>query len=245
VPASRDLRRLSWRALNGARKLRAGLPLRSENVSPEVSNDLFQAHLSIYGFFALTAPGLRVLDLGCGTGYGAECLRRAGGRDVVGIDRDPWAIRYARRRWACPNLRFVIGDVLHPPDLGTFDVIVSSNVFEHLESPDAALEVVTGHLAPDGKFLMVVPPIVDDRSLRDNQRNRFHRSNLRVDQWLALLATHFDYVRTYRHVFAGDGDLDFSSPFPSAFAPEDFTFVAASAEELVRLGTLGAVYACE
>jgi len=52
------------------RRWRSGLPLyAAENVSQEVSNDLFQAHLSVYWFFAQFTQGRRVLDIGCSPAY--------------------------------------------------------------------------------------------------------------------------------------------------------------------------------
>ena len=56
---------------------RACCHLRAGPVSPEVTNDLFLAHLAVYDFAARFAPGLRVLDLGCGTGYGSAHLLAA------------------------------------------------------------------------------------------------------------------------------------------------------------------------
>ncbi len=72
--------RKARRALNAAIKLRAGLTLRGENISPEIPTDLFRAAQSVYGFFAGYVPGARVLDLGCGAGYGAATLLEGGSR---------------------------------------------------------------------------------------------------------------------------------------------------------------------
>jgi hypothetical protein len=66
------MKRLIQRGLNSARRVRCGLPLHAENVSPEVPNDLFQAHLSIYWFFARFVEGRRVLDLGSGSVPGCQ-----------------------------------------------------------------------------------------------------------------------------------------------------------------------------
>jgi 2-polyprenyl-3-methyl-5-hydroxy-6-metoxy-1,4-benzoquinol methylase len=96
--------RLFRRARNLVRKLRAGLTPFGENVSPEVPNDLFIAHLSIYAFAAPHARGGRVLDIGSGAGYGSEFLRNAGATEVIGLDLDPRNVRYANRHY--PNIEF-------------------------------------------------------------------------------------------------------------------------------------------
>jgi SAM-dependent methyltransferase len=237
------LRNAGRRALNVARRGLAGLALRPENVSPEIRNDLFQAHLSIYRFFVSFSSGRRVLDLGCGTGYGADHLAAAGAEEIVGVDRDRRSIRYARRRYSRPGVSFQVADIARlPATLGDFDAILASNVFEHLDNPEEGLRAVVDHLAMDGTFLMVVPPIVDKASLEENLRNRFHRSNLFVGEWLSLLRAHFASVRTFRHLLATEAHLDFSDPFPSRCSEDDFVFVEISPNELGTLSSLGAVF---
>ena len=240
----RKVSKIKKRATNVARRCLAGLSLRAENVSPEIPNDLFQAHLSIYRFFRGLAAR-RVLDLGCGTGYGVDYLARTGTAEVVGVDRDERSIRYAKRRYSRPGVSFCVADITQLPSvLGNFDTILASNVFEHLDDPELGLDCVAEHLASGGQFLMVVPPIVDEASLQENLRNRFHRSNLFVGEWLSLLQNHFASVRTFRHVLAVEGDLDFSDPFPSRFSENDFAFIEISLAELGAVSSLGAVFAC-
>ncbi len=56
-------------------------------------------------------PGMRILDLGCGTGDGAAWLADRVGRSggVVAVSTDRESIRFARRRYPLPNLAFEIG----------------------------------------------------------------------------------------------------------------------------------------
>src|SRR5262249_27353980 len=57
-----------------------------ERVIPgQVNDDLWAEHISRYAFASRFAVHANVLDLGCGTGYGASELSRAA-RGVVGID---------------------------------------------------------------------------------------------------------------------------------------------------------------
>jgi len=169
--------RITRRVLNFGRKLASGLTPFGENVSPEVPNDLFVAHVSIYVFAARAVAGARVLDLGCGAGYGSDLLRKAGASTVLGIDVDRRNVRYASRHY--PAVRFQQGDAHHlPPDLGTFDLVVASNVLEHLEHIEPALDSIRAMLPPsDGRLLVAVPPIVDDASLKANEAIPYHRSN--------------------------------------------------------------------
>ena len=52
---------------------------------------------AVYAFAAGYVQGQRVLDLGCGTGYGSARLAAAGAASVVGIDSDAKSLAYARR----------------------------------------------------------------------------------------------------------------------------------------------------
>ena len=240
----RPLRTQLQRGRNAIRRWRNGLPLyAAENVSQEVANDLFQAHLSIYWFFARFTQGRRVLDIGCGTGYGSAHLLQQGASEVIGIDQDPRSIKYARSRY--PGLQFLLADAQDVPSkLGEFDVIVSSNVFEHLDDPAHALASVRQHLRQGGQFLLVVPAIVDENTLALNRKIPFHTSNLFVWEWAALLERFFATTRVFRHLPPAERSPDFTNPFPSSFSPSDFVFLEVPLSELRSTFTLGAVFLC-
>jgi SAM-dependent methyltransferase len=228
---------------NAVRRVRCGLALHSENVSAEVPNDLFQAHLSIYWFFARFVQDRRVLDIGSGTGYGAAHLRQAGAAEVVGVDRDRRSVAYASSHYKLPGLRFQVADAQElPQDLGLFDAVVSSNVFEYLDDPAKAIWQVRGHLTPGGPFVLVVPPIVDEASLEANRRIESHKSNLFVWQWADLLKESFGQVCAFRHLPPAGSRPDFSDPFSSALSPADFEFCEVPVSELGAALTLGAVF---
>ena len=84
--------------------------------------------------------GARVLDLGCGSGYGTAELADALPR-IVGLDRvvhDPENSR-DNIDWVRADLR---GNPLAP---GSFELIVSFQVIEHLEDPHSALALAKKH----------------------------------------------------------------------------------------------------
>jgi 2-polyprenyl-3-methyl-5-hydroxy-6-metoxy-1,4-benzoquinol methylase len=94
-------------------------------------------HESRYSWVAGNFPleGLRVLDFGCGSGYGAAYLADRAA-EVIGIDISASAVGYARSSYQRPNLRFIEADLCGrlPDDVtsGTFDLAVSSEVIEHV-----------------------------------------------------------------------------------------------------------------
>jgi SAM-dependent methyltransferase len=82
-------------------------------------------------------PGMRVLDLGCGSGV---FLRAASdrGADVFGLDASEALIRIARRR--VPEAQLCVGDLQFLPfDAGSFDVVSGFNSFQFAADIDAAM----------------------------------------------------------------------------------------------------------
>jgi SAM-dependent methyltransferase len=84
-------------------------------------------------FVERVRPGERVLDVGSGKGELAYDLVVRAEADVVGIDNDPHHLAFACARFRHERLRFVDGTA--PADLPgeRFDVVVLSNVLEHVD----------------------------------------------------------------------------------------------------------------
>ncbi len=88
----------------------------------------------------------RVLDLGCGNRALCRTLKDAG-YEVVGCDADRRGIELARSR--SPDIRFEVVEIGSPPEVlgeASFDVVVSTEVVEHLYNPPdvARIRVSTG-----------------------------------------------------------------------------------------------------
>lgn len=240
-----QLERSLRRYQNALRRVLAGLRLRAENVSPDCPNDLFRAHESIYAFASTFLDSGRALDLGCGTGYGSARLLAAGAEEVVGVDLDPRNIRYARRRFGTGGLPFQVENAEDLPDsLGRFDLIVASNVLEHLVDVERGFSGILRCLGCEGTLVAVVPPILDAAGLKENERNPFHRTNLFVGEWRSRFTEHFRLIRAFRHLPPPGHTLDFTDPCPSAVAAEDFRFLEVEVEDLGQEPTLGAVFVC-
>ena len=229
------------KALNAFRRWSAGLPLKGgmSPVSPEVRNDLYMAHMAVYEFAAGLARDVRVLDLGCGTGYGADRLSEEG--TTVGIDPDEPSLFYARRHF--PDVRFVSGTAESlPDDLGLFGLIVAANVLPHLESPKAALGSTVLRLTPDGTLVASVPPILDERMMEEHRASGLHRSNLYLWDWESLFRKRFKEIRLHR--LTPPAGLDLSSPAPSKFRAEDFKIEEVSPARPGDAGSLAAIFVC-
>jgi SAM-dependent methyltransferase len=103
-------------------------------------------------------PGERVLDIGSGKGELAADLVERAGATVVGIDHDPHHLAFARERFAGERRRFEAGDVLAGLPHGPFDVVVLSNVLEHIPDRLGLLRRVVADVAP--RVVLVRVPVL-------------------------------------------------------------------------------------
>jgi len=91
------------------------------------------------------APNSAVVDIGCGYGEVARSIAtRVDGVQVTGIDSDGPRLTQAQQADNPDNLSFVLGDALQDLPAGQWDVMVLSNVWEHIEN---RVEFMRGLLA--------------------------------------------------------------------------------------------------
>ena len=102
--------------------------------------------------------GGRILDLGCGSALVADRILHRNAT-YVGVDYGGHHITYAKRKHetSAGRLRSVFarcdGEKLPFPD-GTFDVLILSEVIEHLLRPERAVWEIARVLKPGGVFVM-------------------------------------------------------------------------------------------
>ena len=110
-------------------------------------HDFFARHIQ---------AGERVLDIGCGNGVVDWDVVTRTGAFVTGVDRDAAAIAHAQAHYQHERLRFRVGDALALADGETFDVVVLSNVLEHLDQRVEFLRRVREKIEPR-RLLVRVP----------------------------------------------------------------------------------------
>ena len=89
--------------------------------------------------------GIRVLDLGCGSGWFSRRARQRGA-NVVSLDISRSLVFIARRR--TQDLALVADAELTPFAGGSFQLIVSSEMLEHLREPERGVMEIGRILAP-------------------------------------------------------------------------------------------------
>jgi len=164
----------------------------------EVDVDLLNEHLARYAFAARLARGKRVLDAGCGAGYGSAEL--AGAADsVVGVDVAPEAIAFATAHYQLPNLRFEQGSCTALPNPGgCFDLVVAFEVIEHLTDWRAFLAETRRVLAPNGQLVVSTPNrLYYTESRGPRGANPFHVHEFDFAEFCAELLAVFPHVSLF------------------------------------------------
>jgi 2-polyprenyl-3-methyl-5-hydroxy-6-metoxy-1,4-benzoquinol methylase len=150
-------------------------------------------HLVRYRWASGLAAGRRVLDAGCGVGYGTAMLAGAGATEAVGVDVSADAIQAAAAH-APETARFQTGEVHALPfDDGAFDLVVCFEVIEHVDRQDEALAELGRVLAADGVLAISSP----NRGVYP-EGNPHHLHEYTPDELAAALHAHFAHVALFR-----------------------------------------------
>jgi SAM-dependent methyltransferase len=115
----------------------------------------------------LARPGARAFEFGSGMGHLTK--RLAERYDTTAFDLSPFARQTTKRN--SPSTRVI--DNLAEIDPGSFELIVSLHVLEHVPDPAAVLSDFCRWLTPGGRLLYVVP----------NPEGQGHR--LKKEKWFA------------------------------------------------------------
>jgi SAM-dependent methyltransferase len=164
----------------------------------QVGVDLLNEHMARYAFAARLARGKRVLDAGCGAGYGAAELARAA-VSVVGADIAPEAIDFARQNYPLPKLWFEQASCTAlPHGDGCFDLVVAFEVIEHLVNWRELLREARRVLAPDGQFVVSTPNRLYYTESRGKEGpNPFHVHEFEFEEFRAELRAVFPEVAIF------------------------------------------------
>lgn len=137
----------------------------ADAADPAVRMQLFAAetvleleHLAAVFALHRRSGKFRVLDLGCGEGRTARQLAaRFPEASVVGIDDNQTSLDLAMATPTPPNLTFTRGRIEELPGSEVFDVVICSEVYEHVEAPDILLATIH-RLLRSGGFLSLSTP---------------------------------------------------------------------------------------
>ncbi|SDQ07705.1 Methyltransferase domain-containing protein [Virgibacillus subterraneus] len=162
-----------------------------ERVIPEkmkITNELLIEHVARYHFASDFVHG-RVLDFASGAGYGTHIIAKKCKdkvSEVVGVDIDTEAVKYAQGTFYHPLSTFIEGDVTDstvPDKLGQFDCVLSFETIEHVEEESQFLANIYEMLRPGGTLILSTP-FGEGRGVACG--SPFHIHQLRIDEFRNL-----------------------------------------------------------
>jgi len=138
----------------------AAFPTGRATMAPALE-DAANYHAWVHSWVAPYLRGGRLLDVGSGT---ANHLQHLDQDEVVSVDIDRAVIEELRQRYghSRPRWRFEALDIADPASVdrlgrGSFDIVWSSNVFEHIENDAAVFRAAGELLKPGGRLVLLLP----------------------------------------------------------------------------------------
>jgi SAM-dependent methyltransferase len=129
--------------------------LRAKNMTEFNGKEAFNQRLPLYAYLEPLMTGRRVLELGCGSGAGADHLAAHGAARVVAVDTDPAIVAGAGVRYSRPNLDFrTAPNLLDGVSGEPFDVVLVPEAEALLRRPEA-IPALGRLLAGGGRLVLV------------------------------------------------------------------------------------------
>jgi len=117
---------------------------------------------------------LKILDFGCGVGINTKMLSEFG--SVTCFDQSSEAIKYLKKKFNNDQKILVENNLENCNEL--FDLIVASDVLEHIENDEKEIKKLHKLLKPNGFFLATVPAYQFLFSVKDIKLHHKRRYNL-------------------------------------------------------------------
>ena len=140
-----------------------------------------------------------VLDVPCGTGYGASILASSGNK-VYGMDIDESTIAMASDVYRYPNIEFFVGDMMRD-DLPEVDFITCLDGLEHVSPGRELIERFVEVLSDTGVLVVSVP--INELAITGGVANPYHEEDYDYEKLKGLLEEYFGTVNIYGHDLSG------------------------------------------
>jgi 2-polyprenyl-3-methyl-5-hydroxy-6-metoxy-1,4-benzoquinol methylase len=149
----------------------------------------------------------RILDMGCGTGWLAGILGQFG--PTTGVDLSDFAVKVASTKF--PWVKFCSGDIFEwsrTQSAGSFNVVVSQEVIEHVEDQAGYLDIAARLLGDEGYLILTTPNDTVVRRMRNASAwsNQPVENTLSIGQLRSLVSRNFEIIQIGT-IVPGFGDL--------------------------------------
>jgi 2-polyprenyl-3-methyl-5-hydroxy-6-metoxy-1,4-benzoquinol methylase len=181
-----------------------------ERIVPDELTDRFglaslQLHCDRYRFAGQNIEPGRVLDIACGTGYGAYLLASEFGNslsEIVAVDISGESISYARQRYGLPKIKYMEHDAFSFYDENKFNSIITLETIEHLPNPAAFISRLYDLLLPGG-VLIASAPVTPSTDINPYHINDFSEKSFR-NLFAPYSFTQKDSLRQTQHIALKD-----------------------------------------
>jgi len=187
---------------------------RDDMLNPQISNWRIKfEHLQRYKYaIAKIGSGKKVLDLGCGTGYGSFLIYQ-NHNEVVGIDISQKAINYAKKKYKGPTYLICSAENL-PFNNEVFDAVIAFEIIEHVSDPQKVINEIKRVLKNDGQLFISSPNLKNFYTIfkyilfkkpygdKINSKNIYHIKEFAYDEFLNFIQNNnFDILFKYGQPF--------------------------------------------
>jgi 2-polyprenyl-3-methyl-5-hydroxy-6-metoxy-1,4-benzoquinol methylase len=160
-----------------------------ERIDPTVSLSELDTldHMSRYKWASNYSSNKKILDAGCGNGYGTHYLSLHA-ESIVGVDIDQETIDKAKKNFFSKNVEFKKTNVNNLPfENDSFDLVISFEVIEHLSDYQTYFNEIKRVLKPGGVFIFSTPNklFTDNNDLKFNPyhlKEYYHEEILRITE---------------------------------------------------------------
>lgn len=99
---------------------------------------------------------LKMLDIGCGIGFGLLYFQKKGFKNLIGIEVNEHSLLIAKKN--CPQAKIIKGDIYNLPFTDNeMDLVVMMEVIEHIDDANKAFDEVVRVLKPGGVLFLTTP----------------------------------------------------------------------------------------
>jgi 2-polyprenyl-3-methyl-5-hydroxy-6-metoxy-1,4-benzoquinol methylase len=144
--------------------------------------------------------GKTVIDIGCSIGIGSNLMSHTA-RHVWGVDLNEEAIKFAKQVFERPNLSFEQMDIENPTlrELAPFEVVVMSEVIEHLDDPEVGISFMKRFFDPklDTVGFITAPNPTHPVVSQTDAANELHLHHWNPGEFYELLTKHFNSVTLF------------------------------------------------
>lgn len=178
---------------------RTDMEFTGERVVPgKTPQTIYDEHIYRYIFAASLAENKVVLDVACGTGYGAGFMAEKASK-VVGADISLEAVDYAAERFCKDNKAgFVCADAIRLPFVdNAFDIVVSFETIEHIRQCRKFLAECRRVLKANGLLVCSTPNRRIFSPKLAKPINTFHVKEFWPEEFYRLLSRYFVNITLY------------------------------------------------